>query len=194
MELAWDPKRMTSAMRKHLRRATAINGKFAEAEVRQVIKSGRKLERNAALTIAIKGENKPLVGLTSEMFRAITSKVINDTAAFVGVLRTDDAFNIAEIVHDGHTIAVTPAMRGMFFVLWKASEGSMVPSKLTGRAAELWDQMPGGWKPLRKSTTAIVIPSRPFIDIAFESVNLKKRVEGNWNMAIQAAMREQANQ
>lgn len=193
MKLAVDPKKMDATLKKHLRRASAINGKLAEKAARKVLSGGASgIERNADLTIALKGGNKPGIGFTAEMFRAITSKVTGDTEVFVGVLRTESAFNIAKIVHDGATIPVSPAMRGMFFYLYKASIGDIDPSELTGRAAELWQHMPGGWRPLKDSTTAIVIPSRPFMEIAFRSAGLKKRVENNWKMAIQAAMRERS--
>lgn len=189
---AWDPRKMDAAMRRHMRRASAINGKLAEAEARQVIRTSRNLQRNAPLTVALKGENKPLVGLTAELFRAITSKATSPNTVFVGVLRTDSVYNVAKTIHEGTTIPVTPAMRGLFFVLWKASTGDIDPSALTGRAAELWDQMSSGWKPLKKSTTAIVIPSRPFMDIAFESARLMKRAQTNWQKAFQTAVNERA--
>lgn len=189
---AWDPKKMDSVLKKHMKQATGLNGKLMEAEARQVIKTSRGLRRNAPLTAALKGENKPLVGLTAEMFRAITSKVVGADAVFVGVLRTDEKYNIAQIVHDGVIIPVTPAMRGLFFVLYQASSGKISPAELTGRAAELWDQMPGDWRPLEDSTTTIVIPSRPFLDIAFKSVQFKKRANSNWNMALRAAVKERA--
>lgn len=192
LQLAWDPKKMNASLKKHLRRATRINGKYVEAEARKVVQASRGLRRNAPLTVAIKGESKPLVGLTGELFRAITSKAIDDTTVFIGVLKTDASYNIGNIVHNGKTIQVTPEMRGMFFYLWKVSSGDMDPSELTGAAADLWDKMPGGWLPLKESTEAIVIPSRPFIDIAFGTVGLKKRVEDNWRKAIQTAMRERS--
>jgi len=191
MMLAIDPKKMDATLKKHLRRASGLNGLVAVKEARKVIQSGTGLDRNAALTVAIKGENKPGVGLTGELFRAITHKVIKDTEVFVGVLRTDEDFNIAKIVHEGVTIPVTPAMRGMFFYLWKTSIGDMEPSELTGRAAELWEHNQT-WYPLKESTTAIVIPSRPFMDLAFKVSGLKKKVEGNWTMALRAAMKERA--
>lgn len=192
LQMAWDPKKMDAALKRHLRKASGVNGKLMEAEARQVIRTGRGLAKNAALTAALKGENKPLVGFTSEMFRAITSKVVGPDTVFVGVLRTDGAYNIAKIVHDGQNIPVTESMRWMFFYLWKASDGSIPPSKLTGRAAELWNQMPGGWKPLADSTTFIVIPSRPFLDIAFQSAKFKTRANDNWQMAVRAAIKERA--
>lgn len=183
---------MKPAMKKHLKRASGLVGKFAEKEARKVISSSR-LEDNRPLTIALKGENKPLVGSSSELFRAITSKVLGDgTTVFVGVLKTSSSFNIARFLHDGGTIEVTPAMRGMFFFLWKVSEGTMKSGDLSGRAAELWSDMPGGWRPLKDSTTHIVIPRRPFMEIVFRDAAFKKKVRGKWEMAIQAAMKEQA--
>lgn len=191
LEAALDPAKMDATMKRHLRRASGLNGKLVQAAVRSEI-SGGKFAPNRPLTVALKGgRNEPLIG-NSDLFNAITSKVIGDTQVFVGVLRTDDVYNIAVAIHDGREIGVTSAMRGLFFVLWQASVDPAQVAKLKGRAKDLWETMPGGWKPLKPSTRAIIIPSRPFIKQAFKAVGLKKKVQDNWRMALQAAVREQS--
>ncbi len=187
---ALDPKKFKGAMRKELRRAAKLNGALVEREIRDVIKSGA-FDDNADLTISIKGSTKPLVD-RSQLFKSITSLVVSDVISFTGVLRTDGAFNIAQLLHDGGTIGVTPKMRGLFSVLWKASKGSLDPSKLTGAAEQLFSRKQEGWFPLKATTDAIVVPARPFILKAFASSRLASLVKANWNDAVARALRERA--
>jgi hypothetical protein len=182
-----------ATLRKQLRRASILNGKLVERRIRELIRRGG-FEKNANLTVALKGSSKPLVD-SGQVFQFITSKVIDDTTVFVGALRTDDHYNIIETIHNGATIPVTPAMRGLFFVLWQAGKGAMPLSKLEGRAAELFRRMPGdGWRPLRDSTTHIIIPPRPFIHKAMEDAMLQLKVKENWVMAVQSAMKIRAKE
>lgn len=189
--VALDPFKFASASREAIRKATALNGKLAEAEMRKQIQGGIK-PSNAALTQAIKGGDKPLVD-SSELFQSVTSRVLSDTEVFVGVLRNNGAHNIAVVVHEGVAIKVTPAMRSMFFYLWKASIGQMDPSKLTGRAAELW-QRNQDWKPLLPSTTAITIPARPFVEHTFQSARLKGIARYNWERAMGTVFKKRADE
>lgn len=188
LEMALDPSRLDKNMRRHLRRANRLNGKIMEAAIREVISSGKGMVTNRALTAHIKGENKPLVGPNNSIFQAVTSVVEGDLTVFAGILATNSVFNIAETIHEGTDINVTSAMRGMFFMLWKASSGQSV--NLTGRAAELFAQQSDGWFPLKDSTSVIVIPSRPFVQQAFKAAGLVAKIRENWTMAIQAAIRD----
>jgi len=190
LEMMAKPGHMNSVMKKHLKRATMMNGKLAEARVRDGIKMGAFVA-NRPLTAALKGGNEPLKGTgTAQLFNAITSKAIDENTVFVGVMRTDSFYNIAFVLHEGTVIEVTDAMRGLFFILWQASEGKIDPSKLTGRAKELFDIMPSGWKPLKPETQAIIIPSRPFIKQAFADGTFQKKAKANWQQAMAAAFKE----
>ena len=191
LEIALDPVKYARASRASIRRATELNGKLAEAEMRKQIQKGVN-PRNSDLSQAIKGGDKPLVD-SSELFNAITSKATSDTEVFVGVLRMSGAYNIAVIVHEGATIRVTATMRGMFFYLWKASVGEMDPSKLTGRAAELWQRFQD-WRPLLPETTAINIPARPFVQLTFGSPRLKNIARYNWESALGTAFKRRADE
>lgn len=176
-----------SSLRRHIRRATALNALAAQREIRQVIQGG-SFEANAALTAAIKGSSKPLVD-KGDLFKSITHMVKDDFTAFAGVMRTDDHFNIALALHEGFEAKVTPAMRGLFFVLWQASTGNISPGDLNGRAAELFERFQD-WRPLKNETTAIITPSRPFVDAAFRSAGLKSVATKNWNMALTRVFRD----
>lgn len=190
--VATSPKRFASVLKKHMSRATELNGLIAAKEQRAVIQSGG-FAANAALTVFIKGSAKPLVD-HADLFGAITHEVINEFSVFAGVLRADEeGFNIAVALHEGFQSKVTPQMRGMFLYLWKVSKGEVPASKLTGRAAELWARRPGGWLPLSEETTVITTPGRPWVTVAFSNMSFRRRVEDNWNQALEATFKELAN-
>jgi hypothetical protein len=182
--------RNPAAVRKHLKRASAFIGKKGEALIRREISSG-SYAPNAPLTIALKGgKNEPLIGdrTGSPLFKAITSTVVDDYTVFIGVLQQDDQYNIAIAIHEGATIGVSQKMRNLFYVLWMKEKDPTI--ELEGRARELWDKMSGGWKPLKESTKAIIIPPRPFIANAMNSGELQRMAEKFWNQAMVAAMHE----
>lgn len=189
LEAALDSKQFDKIMRRNMRRATQLNGMVVQAAYRKAIQSGIK-PSNAALTQAIKGDDKPLVG-TSELFNAITSKVVNDFTAFAGVLRRDDVYNIALAIHEGVSIQVSQKMRNMFYLLWQASEGKIDPSELTGRPKELFEAMQN-WYPLKESTNFINIPARPWMRYANDDPEMKRLLRNNWQQALKASFREQA--
>lgn len=171
---------------------------MAVKHIRQLIRGGEGgYEANAELTKEIKGASVPLVGGKADtgginLFQAISSTMLDDFSVFAGVKFVSEKYDIAATLHDGAVIPVTEPMRTMFKMLWWASEGSIDPAQLTGRAAELWRLKSGGWYPLKDSTTTIVIPGRPFIERAFEQPELKREARRNWELAIQDALRARA--
>lgn len=175
-----------------------INAKRASAKQREIIQGSKGLDRNAALTRALKGDDKPLVG-DGSLFQAITERDNSQgerIEVFSGVLRTSDVYNIGATVHEGVVLQVTEAMRGLFFMLWVASqrqqEGRALP-ELTGRAAELFG-IYQNWYPLSAGTKAITIPPRRWIDMAFADAGLKRESQRNWGKAVQDTFRERARQ
>lgn len=178
------PEKFKAQLAQNMRKATELNGKLAERYMRKAIQTTFNIVPNADLTINIKKSSRPLVDY-GELFKGITSQVVDNFTVFVGVLKTDqEKFNIAKIVHEGTVLPVTPAMRGMFLFLYKASMGEMDPAKLTGRAAALWARMPGGWQKLDDSTTSILIPARPWATITFANSEFKAKVVANWHAAV----------
>jgi len=178
-----------SPLKKHVAKATRNNAHYVQAQIRKGLQRGR-FRRNAPLTVAIKGHGKPLNETGAQLFPAISTDVKSWKKALVGVFATSGVYNIALTIHDGATIAVTQKMRGLFFLLWQASIGGIDPGELTGRAAELWRKMPGGWKPLRKNTTHIKIPPRPFVKRVFNDKRVQQRVKNVWAKAVKAAIKE----
>lgn len=173
-------------LRLYIGPATERIAMHAVSEMRKVIQAGVR-PKNRPLTTIIKGSNKPLVD-NGDLFQSITYEMSGQFEAAVGVLRADPRFNIAEIIHNGGTINVTDAMRGMFYALWLASIGKLDPSKLEGRAAELFARRSTGWKPIAPSTSAILIPERRFVDATFKKRALKKFARETWKQAIEQAI------
>jgi hypothetical protein len=167
-------------------KAIQLNAKLLEKAIRQQFQQGLA-PKQSALQAWIKGSTKPGVD-HGDLFKSVTSTKIKPMVWFVGVLKTSEDYNIAEIVHHGATIEVTPAMRGMFFMLWLADTGRMSPDKLTGRAAELYQRRKGEWKPLRQGTTRIVIPGRPYVTRALNNPALKKKIAHNFARAAQMTL------
>jgi len=190
IQIALDPSKHNATVEAHVSRATMLNAKLAQAKIRQVIQSG-SFAPNRPLTVALKGGSKPLTGTaTAQLYNSVTTKRINATTSFAGVLRSAGVYSIARSIHDGISIKVTAKMRGLFYVLYLASQGRISPDSLQGRAKELWEQMSGGWFPLKSSTSAIIIPARPFVKKAFSDGQLRKQAIGNWKQALAAAYRE----
>jgi len=188
---ALDARGFDSAARIHMRRATQLNGLMAVKLQRQVIQSGKSLKSNATLTQAIKGDDKALVD-DATLFQSITHKMIDDFTVFVGVLRSDRSFEVASMVHEGAQAKVTNKMRGLFYTLWRAGNGTIDPNKLTGRAKELYDRMQFGWYPLSNNTEVIVIPPRKWILVAFRNTQMIKQARDNWRMALERAFADRA--
>lgn len=177
-------------------RAALVAVKLLRAEIQQ-----GTYEKNADLTITIKGSTKPLVD-KGRLFQSIGHQRIKRATYFVGVLKSRavrmrgveggvDYLNVARIIHDGATIPVTPKMRSMFKALWLATR-----DKKSRGAGETWKRMPmtklrskrakylaqrarrrgATIFPLSPSTSAIRIPSRPFIRNVFERSSTRARL------------------
>lgn len=187
MTLLLSSRLFSKRLQRELLKAAALAGMAGAKAGRKAIQSG-KFAKNAALTVALKGSDAPLKGTAAGgLFQAITYKVVRWDQVFVGVLRTDGKYNIAETVHNGKAIKVTAKMRDLFRVLWLASAGKLDASKLDGRAAELFDKFKD-WRPLRAGTNVINIPARPFMQVAFSDPSFQAAVRRVWTAAIAKAM------
>lgn len=234
-EKAIEPKFFGPIMEKHVRIATKQNGIYVRNRIRTNIRSGID-PRNADLTRYIKGGDRPIVGTKgTDLFNSISSSLLAWHSIEVGVFRSNELSNIAQIVHEGISIPVSPRMRQMFWLLWLTEKGKFDPGNLYGRAKELWDEAglstgaapkkgktkksgsekktslkkkgksgtgSGGrkqdppkpvttFKPIGLSTTAIVIPARPFIRVVITDAAVMRWIRANWTKALQNAMDEQ---
>lgn len=165
------PKRISKAFNVSENAARKIKQEFWADMARSasfIIRS-MKFKENAELTLDLKGENKPPLYETGDLFEAITVKQINQHSAKIYVPTTHKNYQIYKAIHNGTRIKVTEKMRSMFEMLAMASNGVISPTKLTGRAKELWKKKQKGWKSLDQNTKYIVIPPRPFIRKLFNS-------------------------
>ena len=155
------------------RAAVKKSVQFALAEIDKGIRGGNYAALSS-LTAQIRGMenygNTPLLR-TGGLIRAVTTEIVDDFTGIVGVKKnastsrrgrdasgrfsSEAMANIAELLHEGTTIKITPAMRRAF------------ARKFGGRLS-----VSGG---AGKST--IRIPPRPFIGAVFDNPAFVKRVE-----------------
>ncbi len=192
------------AVDREIARATRFNAMKVVRAIRKNIQEGEHT-KNAELTVLLKGSSKPLVN-KGELYKSITYKVVSAYRAEVGVLRTSSTVNTALVVHEGATIKVTDAMRGLFHAIARYSVGELEYSELGKRAQELADGLKFGTKrgrdkrtgrfksvkvgfaPLKASTTRIKIPGRPFMREVIEDPVLQMQVMENWARAVTYAI------
>lgn len=191
LKLLLTPGHSKPIVMRHVGRATGRNALWLLREIRKGIQAG-KFDANAPLTEAIKGSGKPLVD-KGELFKSIAMHQQSPTVAFVGILKTDKAYNLGVALHEGFTVDVTKRMRGLFFVLWLASIGAIPAGDLTGRAADLFQKYKS-WKPLGDKTTAIRVKPRRFIADVFNQKGVQKRIVTNWKNALREGMMEASKQ
>jgi len=181
------PTGASARIKREIGNATSANGRLAVKAIRKVIQGGMS-PANAPLTVLIKGSSKPIAGVSGELFKAIACEKINAYTAEVGVRKGDPEANSAIVAHEGARIKVTGKMRAMFARLADVSDGSSPASILTGRAAELWRQRPGGWHALKQGTTHIKVPGRPFIQKALDDDTVRQKMGHNWLAAWAAGL------
>jgi hypothetical protein len=185
-----DPKKFEKRLKKHVGKATLKNGLLAEGRIKSQINKGKikssgrgkkSGSRNAQLTIAMKGSDRPLVD-SGELMKSISSEVKSWDLVHVGVLRNRTVVDektdkktgvmlIAKSLHDGAILNVTDKMRRFFF--WMAFHDDS-PFK-------------GIVKPLKPGTKKIIIPPRPFLFAALAPVMIKRYTK-NWNKAVMKVM------
>jgi hypothetical protein len=191
--------KVSSATRVFFEQAVMLNGHIVEKWMRKTIRDGNFVA-NAALTIALKGENKPLIGIESgaQLFGAITTEKVTPTTVFVGVKRTNSFYNVAYMIHEGgpegregQGIEVTNKMRGLFLVLAKMSQGKALPiGQVSPRAQFLFRHMRGEFYPLRPTTTKILIPARRWVHETIKDPALWKIARKNYTNALKQVLKE----
>ena len=148
-------------LRKSIRQCAAKVGNYGVSEVKKGIQSGAPAGQNfeplQALTVWTKGSSKPLID-HGDLLGSVNYQVFNDNdGVFIGVKkgakRKDgkDAVQIAAVHEFGCTIPVTDKMRRAF------------AAKFQGIG-------------IRKETTHIYIPPRPFLRPIFQSPDFQNMV------------------
>jgi len=193
-----DAKKFEAAVSSALSKATTINALFMRRQVRAAISKGGVYEANRPLTVAIKKSTKPLVeamkGGGNTLFSAINYRMTDKATAFVGVMRQGTTatsqgllhVNVAEMLHEGYVITVTPKMRGLFSSVYMLQHGLMKEEDASPRALFLARKSKkGSIKPIGINVKAMVVPPRPFIRIPFEDPNNVAKVKANWTKALE---------
>jgi hypothetical protein len=156
------------------RRVKDQNEKLSKLTIEALDKSieSEKVQ-NKPLTKILKHSHKPLVE-EGEMFGSVGSKLKGFYQFVTGVRRIGDkGQNVAAILHEGAIVPVSDGMRSYF----RAMAVKFQPLV----------------KPLRASTTQIVIRPRPFMKRAFfDNDVLTQRILFGWRDAIHLAFRDLA--
>lgn len=171
-----DDKKFRKRLKKNVRIAQKRNALAAEGLIKRAIFEGKEFDANSAITIAIKGSNRPLVD-TGGLVASINHAVPKWDIAFIGVLKSRqqtgedgrkyDLLNVAFIMHEGASIKVTQKMRNFFALMAREN--------------------PGKWFPIKPGTKVITIPRRPFLEMAVTE-GAEKLYRKQWNEAIQASL------
>lgn len=125
---------------------------------------------NAALTVAMKGSDVPLVD-NNDMVQSFAWEIKGDEV-FSGVKRGAANFNVAAIVHEGATINVTKKMRGFFLFLHSQNSEIL---------------------PLSPKTRRIIIPGRPFAQATHDDSRLRPFVDRQGKTLIMNALNPKAD-
>jgi hypothetical protein len=177
-----DPKKFEERLHAEVRKATLRNALIVKKEILRLIQQGNAYEPNSPLTLAIKApRTKPLVH-GGDLFQAITTKLVDDFTAFVGLNRKtagDKAVNIAIVLHEGATIPkqgdVTQAMRAAVFARARENKAG----------ADHLQKITDSGQPAKKKW---VIKPRPFIRKAIEKPSIQAQLQRNWSLAIGRAL------
>jgi hypothetical protein len=197
LQYVMKPGRFGAAVDREMRRATRTNAMFVAREMRQRVK-GRRFEANAALTITLKHSDLPLVDHGTSLFQAIGHTMITPDVALAGIVKAAEGraghpspYDIGLTLHEGAAIKVTPAMRGLFGMLARFTQGEVDAERLTGRAAEIAERLRPGRDvvhPLKATTESIVIPPRPFLRDVAEDPSVRKECQQRWEEAYGRAL------
>ena len=159
--LKW--RNVRSGLKIHIAKANSEIGTIARKALREFMRKGAATRKNKALTIILKGGNKPLFH-TGQMANSLQKKRESWHTMRVGFVddkqvidphtnRPRSIIKIATGLHEGYTITVTPQMRAWFHHM--ANKNRKV-------------------KPLKPSTTKIVVRPRPFLLAVLEQSLLKQ--------------------
>ena len=124
-----------------LKQSAAKVGNYGASKVKKGIQSGKNFAPLSSYTILQKGSSKPLIN-HGDLIGSVTYQIFNEAErVFIGVKKGKEV-NIAAVHEFGATITVTPKMRAYLHF---------------------------NGLHLRKDTTHIYIPARPFLRSALQN-------------------------
>lgn len=162
LERLVDPDRVRKAMAQHFGEAMERMGQLFVSTARDVILDEKPFASNAPLTVALKGSSTPLVD-DGDLVGSLTYDVVSWKKLRMGVnsRRLSSGRLLAEVLHEGATIRVTPRIRAAVMAKLREKAGDKRFRALAqgfGAAKSVW-----------------VIPPRPFLTRTFADPDFVKR-------------------
>mgnify|MGYP006908240361 FL=1 len=176
-----DPDRFREALEKHLATAHARVGQEFVTRTVTTITRKKPFDPNAPLTVALKGSSTPLVD-RGDLVSRITFEVVSAVRVRLGIaspkLDAGKGRYLYEVLHNGATIPVTPAMRAAVMAKLQEKMGD----EAFDRMADFFRNGPsrGFW----------VIPPRPFLKHTFERPDFWKAALGHYRDAVERAIED----
>ena len=166
-----NPHKLMSRLRPLFRKENIKLGLILKKKLVEAIDTKGNFAVNAYATTIFKGSSKPLVA-DGDLRRNCGKRLIGSFAFIVGTTRKNrKGVDLAAVLHEGAEIPVTPRMRKVWIAMCAKHEMKV--------------------KPLRKSTTKIVIPPRPFLKQALiDDPAVAKIVLLGWKRAMMKAHKQ----
>jgi len=163
-----------------LPKAHARAGEIFVADARDRILDEKPFEENSPLTVALKGSDTPLLN-DGDLAGSLTYIVDDWKGVRLGVRsrKLRSGRYLAEVLHNGATLKVTPAMRRAVFA--KLRERAKRDKRARSFARSIRG-MPakGVW----------IIPPRPFLSTTFESKAFQDKVRAEYQRFIDRAVEQ----
>jgi len=171
LEAAFGPKFVLS-LRKKVRKANLVLAVRFQTQLRKTIGKSNLYHKNDIVTTIIKGSNKPL-NHTGKLVDNVDSKIVQSGWGFdVWAQKLGgNGQDITALLHWGGNVAVTEGHRKFFYAMFKKTSGAI--------------------KPLKKSTTHLFIPARPYMLYAFKKgTGTRRLLNKYWNNAVARAFKQ----
>lgn len=172
--------RVAKGLRKHLKRGLNVVGEMFITAATDVIQSEKPFAENSPVTIALKSSSTPLVSSGDRILDALAFKVVRFTKIRMGVQseKLGSGRFLAEVLHNGATIPVTPAMRAAVFAklrdrLGDAAFKDFAANLLAGPAKQFW-----------------TIPARPFLRKVFDDLAWRRKITQVLVLAVRRGLEE----
>ena len=187
-----DPRNWNVNIDRAIKQATMKNCLYLTREVRDGIRE-RRYEANSPLTLALNpGKDIPLFK-EGNLFNAIEFKLKTSFQAEVGVIRNSNTtggvtgqniqmYKLVEMMHEGYTITVTPAMRRAIMAALN-EKGQLDTLSTESNASEA----PTG-------NTTYFVPPRKFLTDIWEDPKIDKVLQQNWREGLEQFFKWQGAQ
>lgn len=171
LERGLNPHKLMAKLRPLFRKQNKKMGLILKRKLVQEIKNAKGFAANAYATAQFKGSSNPLVAHGTLRMNC-GNRLEGSFGFIVGTTRRNrKGVDIAAVLHEGAKIKVTPKMRNVWLALCTKTEMRV--------------------KPLRASTTHIIIPARPYLKKALiDDESVGRMVVLGWKEAMREAHRQ----